>query len=277
MLAVVAGSVAAFCLYRQINDQIRCHVESGSRSTTKTSRSAFRSRSWSRGRASGSTISRSAIRDVAGPAGELLHVEEALFECSTDWKELIKGDPPVRRVTIRRPTIRVAPRADGTWNLGELLPPPHFGNAVPDVSWESGTIEVVDPQKQPASKLVLRDVNLTIAPGRGSAGCAPVVRQLRGTLAGDGLHRVEFEGQFDVQKMGCSIRGRAEGVEISPELRDSLPEPLAAKWRRWAICAGRRSSGFSSITIVRPSFPGGSTWRGSSRGGGSTTGGCRRR
>ena len=46
-------------------------------------------------------------------------------------------------------------------------------------------------------------------------------------LSGDGFRRVEFEGLVDLQTPTCSIRGQAEGLEISPELRDSLPNPLA--------------------------------------------------
>ncbi|MFZ1934542.1 MAG: AsmA-like C-terminal region-containing protein [Thermoguttaceae bacterium] len=245
MLAVVAGSVAAFCLYRQINDQVRRRVEARFAQHYKDLKVSLRSAQLIEGK--GIKVYDFSISDpkLAGPAAELLHVEEALFECSTDWKELIKGDPPIRRVTVRRPTIRLSRRPDGTWNLGALLPPPRFGNSVPDVLWENGTIEVLDPQKDPASKLVLRDVNLTMAPVPArSPGANPVVRQFRGTLAGDGLRHVEFEGQLDVHSLACSVRGRADGVEISPELRDSLPEPLAAKFAPLGDLRGQVELGF---------------------------------
>ena len=86
---------------------------------------------------------------------------------------------------------------------------------------------------------------MTIAPAPAEKpGVRPVVRQLRGTLAGDGLRRVEFEGQLDVQSLACSIRGKADGVEISPELRDSLPEPLAAKLRPLGDLRGQVEVGF---------------------------------
>lgn len=76
------------------------------------------------------------------------------------------------------------------------------------------------------------------------AGANPVVRQFRGTLAGDGLRHVEFEGQLDVHSLACSVRGRADGVEISPELRDSLPEPLAAKFAPLGDLRGQVELGF---------------------------------
>ena len=49
-------------------------------------------------------------------------------------------------------------------------------------------------------------------------------------LTGDGFRRVEFEGLVDLKTPTFSIRGHAEGLEISPELRNSLPNPLADKF-----------------------------------------------
>jgi hypothetical protein len=241
VLAVVAGAVAAFCLYRQINDQIRRRVEIRLAEHYNGLKVSVRSAQLVEGK--GVRVNDLVISDpgLDGPSAELLHVEEAMFECPTDWQELIKGEPQLKRITIRRPTLRFARRPDGTWNVGSLLPPPHFGNCVPEVAWEQGAIEIFDPQKTPASKLVLRDVNAAMVPvpadaansrsGEGAAGpqTAPALRRFRGTLAGDGLRRVEFEGAFNVQSMACSIRGKAGGVEVSPELRDSLPELLATK------------------------------------------------
>lgn len=51
-------------------------------------------------------------------------------------------------------------------------------------------------------------------------------------FSGDGFRRVEIEGWADLQTPACSIRGRAEAIELSPELRDSLPDPLGEKLRR---------------------------------------------
>ena len=121
MLAVVAGAVAAFCLYRQINEQIRRCVETRLAQHYRDLKVSVRSAQLVEGK--GIRIYDLSISDpnVEGPAAELLHVEESLFECPTDWKELVKGDPPIRRVTIRRPTIRVTRRPDGTWNLGRLV------------------------------------------------------------------------------------------------------------------------------------------------------------
>ncbi len=278
MLAVVAGAVAAFCLYRQINDQIRRRVETKLAQHYKDLKVSIRSAQLVEGK--GIKVYDLSISDpnVEGPAAELLHVEEALFECPTDWKELIKGDPPIQRVTIRRPTIRVTRRSDGTWNLNALLPPPHFGNTVPDVSWENGVIEVIDPQKDPASKLVLRDVNLAIAPAPAdSPGTRPVVRQLRGTLAGDGLRRVRVRGMVRRSDLGVfDPREGRRNRDFARIARFPARSRWRRSWRRWASCAGRWNWGFKSITTRRPPFRAGLTWRDALREDESTIGGCRK-
>jgi hypothetical protein len=251
-MAAVAGVVAAFCLYRQVNSEIRRRVETRLASHYKGLKVKLRAAQLVEGK--GIRVFDLSISDpnVEGPSGELLHVEEAVLECSTDWQELIKGDPQVRRVLIRRSTLRSTRLPDGTWSAGKLLPPPHFGDQPPEVSIENGAIEIIDPLKNPASTLALRDMNLTCTPAEespnpvslvGENGTIPLsapaafngpgvdanVRRFQGTLAGDGLHRVEFEGWLDVRSTAFSLRGKAEGVEISPELRDSLPESLARK------------------------------------------------
>jgi hypothetical protein len=58
-------------------------------------------------------------------------------------------------------------------------------------------------------------------------GEGPRARRLQGSLAADAARRIEFSGWVDLHAPACSIQGEAEAVEISPELRDALPEPIA--------------------------------------------------
>ena len=178
-----------------------------------------------------------------GPHAELLHVEEALFECPTEWKGLIQGDLPVRRVTVRRPTLRATRRPNGVWSAARLFPPPQFSDHPPEVKFEGGVIEIFDPQKTPASTLTLRDVNVSLVPtsvnpplplaGKEptatTAVAKPGSRLLKGMFAGDGFRRVAVEGWVDFQAAACSVRGQIEGLDVSPDLRNSLPDPLAEK------------------------------------------------
>ena len=245
MLTVVVGAAAALALYPRINDEICRHVEAKIAEHYPGLDVSLRWAELVEGKGIRVRDLLIAEPGAEGPHAELLYVEEILFECSTDWKELLQGDPTVRRVWVRRPKLCVTRQPDATWSAAKLLPPPQFGDHPPEVTIESGVIEIFDPLKTPASTLTLHDVNLSLTPATGtpvlqvknghperSEGTGKAVshvRQLKGTFAGDGFRRVEVTGWVDPHAKTFSIRGRAEGVEFSPELRDSLPGPLNAK------------------------------------------------
>jgi hypothetical protein len=166
-----------------------------------------------------------------GPRAELACVEEMFIACQSDVKELILSDPKVTHVTIKRPTIRVTRRLDGTWSAARLFPPPRFGNQSPEVSIENGTIEIFDPLKPRSSTLILRDFNMSASPAALSPsdpGGAPK-RNVHGMLAGDNIRRVEFHGTIDPISSAFSLSGEVEGLQVSPELSESLPGPIADK------------------------------------------------
>ena len=71
------------------------------------------------------------VRDLAilepaaeGPRAEMARIDEIFIACQTDVKELICRDPLVTHITIRRPTVSVTRRLDGTWSAAKLIPPP---------------------------------------------------------------------------------------------------------------------------------------------------------
>jgi len=257
VLTAVGGGAAAFFFYRQAGEEIRSRVESRLAQHYKDLKVSVRSAELVEGL--GIRVRNLTILDpgAEGSSAELLTIEEAVFECPTDWQELIKGEPPVSRVHIRRPTLHATHRPDGQWSTAKLLPPPQFGNHPPEVIIENGTVEMLDPLKAATNNLLLRDVNLSILPvsvntplpltgdkpsppvpgpsmtpgnpAPASFAVRPGMRRVQGTFAGDGFRRVEFEGVLDVHNFAYSLRGKAETVDVSPELRDSLPSPLAAK------------------------------------------------
>ncbi|MGA2063031.1 MAG: AsmA-like C-terminal region-containing protein [Thermoguttaceae bacterium] len=166
-----------------------------------------------------------------GPRAELANVEEMFILCQSDVKELIFSDPIVTHVTIRRPTIRVTRRLDGTWSAARLFPPPRFDNQSPEVSIENGAIEIFDPLKPRSSTLILRDLNMTASPAALSPsdpGGAPK-RNVHGMLASDNIRRVEFHGTIDAANSVFSLSGEVEGLQVSPDLNESLPGPIADK------------------------------------------------
>ncbi len=170
-----------------------------------------------------------------GPRAELLTYDECFLRCPTDLQDLLAGDLEVTQVTIRRPTLRVTRRPDGSWSAAKLLPLPKFGKRPPRVTIEDGTVEIFDPVKNPTSTLPLRDINLTLTPETGGpspSSPSPLSsenRTLRGTLSSDYFRHATVEGTVDPHRPGFSLSGRIEGLDISPELRDALPGVAAAK------------------------------------------------
>lgn len=223
--------MAAYCLYQQVDETIRAHVHARFaehyRGLKVEVRSAIRQ-------------SRDClvIRGISivepgaeGPRAELLFIEELRLACNTDLSQLASGEPNVSEVIVRRPTLWVTRRADGGWGATKLLPWPTFGCHPPVVKVEGGTIEIFDPQKTPVGTFTVRDVNLSLIPQRSTDAGQPDGRwrRLQGTMGADHLRQVAVEGLVDSLGDCFNISGSIDGLEVSPELRESLPDPLSAK------------------------------------------------
>ena len=164
-----------------------------------------------------------------GPGAELLSFDECVLACSTDLADLYGGQLKLKRVTIRRPTLRMTRRSDGAWSAARLLPLPTLDDdGLPEIRVENGTIELFDPTKAVACTLTLRDVNLTLLPAAPAQGRAESTRRerIQGTATGDYFHQVIVDGWVDPDCPALSLAGKIDGVEISPEMRNVLPNAL---------------------------------------------------
>ena len=164
-----------------------------------------------------------------GPRAELLHLEELFLSCRADLEELISGRPAITRVFCRHPTLRITRRPDGSYSGSRLLPLPRFSDSQPTVVIENGTVEVFDPTRNPSGTLVFRNVNLTFCrPGSGDpADPGLSLRSVEGAFDADYVRRVVVDGQVSPDGSRWSMGGRAEGLEISPSLFQSLPTEMA--------------------------------------------------
>ncbi len=247
MLAVVAGGAAAWYFYHRIDDTIRRQVQLKIAQHYGHLKVGIRSAQWVEGkgiRLEGLTI---VEPGAEGPQSELLSVEELFLECSTDLKDLAAGEPEVHRVIVRRPTLRATRRPDGTYSVAKLLPLPHCGAGIPEVIIENAIVEVFDPLKRSATTLTLRDVNLTLTPpAEGQPGGGQKRAQVRGALTGDHFRRAEFYGSMDLTASRYTIGGQVEGLDISPELRATLPDPLC---RRLAVLGELRGQSELNFTL----------------------------
>ena len=166
-----------------------------------------------------------------GPGAELLGFDECFLACSTDVGDLYRGQLGLKRVVLRRPTLRMTRRPDGSWSAARLLPLPKLDdNGLPEIRFENGTIEIFDPTKAAACTLTLRDVNLTLSPVAAATGPAATTRRMRvqGTTTGDYFRQVIFSGEVDPDRPELALGGKIEGVEVSPEMRNVLPDALGS-------------------------------------------------
>lgn len=174
----------------------------------------------------GMTIRRSASSD---PRGVLLQVDEVAIDCNSDLSELMTRPPAPTRVVLRRPTLRMSRRADGSWTSAMLLPFPKFSERLPEIQVEGGTIEMFDPFRNPPSTLVYRDVQLTVRPERFTpiSGAADSAASIHGTALCDHFTRVELSGHVVADGSAFSLSGTIEGLELAPELYAALPGDFA--------------------------------------------------
>ena len=163
-----------------------------------------------------------------GPRAELIRYDEIHVACNTQLNELATGQLHVSEVVVQRPTLRVTRRPDGSWSAAKLLPMPELSDTPPRMRLEHGTIEIFDPLKNPSSTLTLRDVTLTLDPPDPTSP-TPTLRAFRGTVSGDYLRHVAIQGTVDTKQGTWSVAGLAEGMDISPDLCNALPGPVAEK------------------------------------------------
>ena len=231
ILLVLGAALAVPYFYRRMDEEIRDHMERHIAQQYPGLKVAIRSAVLVKGE--GIEIRGLSILEpgAEGPRAELLTFEECFLHCRTDLQELIGGEPEITQVTMRRPTLRMTRRRDGSWSAAKLLPLPKLSKRAPQVTIENGTIEVFDPRKSPSSTLTLRDVNLTLTPAAdGPTPTSPdETRKLQGTLSGDYFRHVNFEGVVQPHRPGFAISGSIEGLDISSELWAALPGTMAAK------------------------------------------------
>jgi hypothetical protein len=214
-------------------------------------------------------------RKIEGLSGELLSLEEVFLTCPTEIEELLKGEPEVAQVVIRRWTLRDTRRDDGSWSAARLLPLPRSGQRSPEVRLEAGTIEIVDPPRAP---LVLRDVTGTLAAaadpmfgaglptppesvprsgdrgttspdrdptsGTTTPGVNSRMRKFSAQFVANMLRRVEITGLVDPHRPQYAVSGSVEGLDISPELAEVLPAELASKLSALGSLRGQGSLDF---------------------------------
>ncbi|HWB12251.1 MAG TPA: AsmA-like C-terminal domain-containing protein [Pirellulales bacterium] len=174
---------------------------------------------------------------ASGPTAELIYIEELLLEGNTEWRQLLQGEVSIAYVVVRRPTLRVARRADGSWSAAQLLPLPQISKDPPRGTIENGVVEILDPLKQQGGSLIVRDAQLTFetaekpqSPPRSTRKAASLIPlRLKGHFTADHIQRVEVEATFTPAGDEWSLAGTLEGLDFSPEFVRALPAVVSRR------------------------------------------------
>ncbi len=242
LLGGIAIAAAVYFFYDRVDEEIRCRVVELIAEHYSSLQVSVRSAELVE---DGIEIRGLSIVEpgAEGAHAELIYLDEVFLECSTDWQELLEGQLQVRQITVRRPKIVATRRPGGSFSTAKLLPLPKFSEHSPKLIVENGTVEIFDPLKTPSGTITLRDVNLSVdVPDPLSQ--TPNTRPVQGTFSADHLRHVELTGQVDPEGQSWNFAGTVEGLDVSPELRDALPGPLAVKMAPLGNLRGQGTLGF---------------------------------
>ena len=164
---------------------------------------------------------------VDGVETPLLRI--AWVQVRHSFRSLLRGRFEPSEVLIAQPTLRLARRRDGSWNVQGLLASP-FPKAnspmpIPRLRIQGGKVQFVDERGDP--KGVLSDVAARVEP------TPEGLLRIEGTARGDTIERLDIEGTLDPRTGRLELsRGTLAELTLSEGLLKKLPpeaRPLAAQ------------------------------------------------
>lgn len=230
--AFVAVLLALPHLYRRVDEEVRRRVQQRLAECYPDFRVEVRSATL----VSGKGIQVRGIR-LAEPksaadgdlnAAPTVQIEEAFLFCNTRPEELVRQEPQITCMVLRRPVIRAYRRPSGAWNVEGLFPTGPVGLRACPVRIEQGELEILASNQAGSMPLVWRNLEVELLPD-GDAASSPEsrVRHFRGSATGEVIRRIEFQGSVVPEAGRWTLTGRAEGIQWSTEFRRALPDELA--------------------------------------------------
>jgi len=156
-------------------------------------------------------------------SGLILEVDEIFLAGPVDYKQLLAKSVQIQRVLVRRPRLHLVYREQAGWNAARLFPLSGGRGRLTPIEIENGSVEIVDTRKNPISVLTLRDVQISITPPTPSEDEKTALWNVRGTMTGDFLRRLDLEGSIDPASLRARLAGRADSIEFGPELQNAFP------------------------------------------------------
>lgn len=181
---------------------------------------------------------------LTGAAAELAYFDEVLFCCQTNLTELLKHEPKITRIMVRRPRLQASRRPDGSWSLSQLLPLPKLSENKAEVQIENGQFLIFDSQRNPPVTYSFHDINLSLKPSGDAATADGATYELRGALAGDHVQQIQIAGQLNRATGAVDLNGTVNGIDICPELMAALPPDEAARLQPLAPLRGQANLQF---------------------------------
>ncbi len=172
------------------------------------------------------------IRDPHAPprAAEMVYIDEVLAECNTNLQELLTHEPHITAFTVRRPKLSVTRREDGLWNAQAMLPLPKSNKPSVPITIEDARVEICDPACNAGRPLVLKNLDLVIAPDHSpealtvlpeAVGRTPL--RITGKLACEHFRSLSIDGWLDPVGGKWAFSGDVANMQVSPALESSLP------------------------------------------------------
>lgn len=171
------------------------------------------------------------------PSGRIYH----------DKERLAAGELVVRKVEYDQPVFRLQRRADGTWNVADVLKPIDPAEPTPSLVVREGTILLIDETVSPTPLETLTGVSLTMVNDPVSQVTFHFHGQgeLLGTLTVDGqLNRTDGAGLATVE---------LPEIVVGTPLLERVAPYLPAEMTEWTRLEGRAS--LRTSVAYRPQSP----------------------
>ena len=166
---------------------------------------------------------------------EPVFVEELFLHCPVTLEQLIRRQLDVTLVTIRRPTLRLECRGDGSWDLSDLVPVVGGGVRPAPVQIEDGTLHVEDLRYTPVRTYRLHNIHAKLVPTiHASEGRPPQLAsvQCEGSLSGEVFREAKVRGDWEAAHGQWRAAGELQRLQLSPELEQAFPWPTPLEFVR---------------------------------------------
>ncbi len=244
LAAVIAVAVGVPYFYRQIDHRLRTKIEALLAEQYPHLKVGLRSVELVQDSHREGILLRGV--SLAEPDGDswtpLAECEEVFLTCPTDWTHLAKGQVPIHRILIRRPTLYLRRSAEGNWNFPNLQPKTPLGQEKPELLVEEGTVVLSVATAPSARPIMVRDVQVLVSPSplapqnQEEALRTPDdssdLRWVRTSLSAQGLQHLEMEGWVDLTTHNYAFQGKVENWELTSEWEKALPEQWVEKWKQ---------------------------------------------